>query len=79
MCLYEILDIIVVHIIQVYIHTKKIELLGFHSHFEAFEVDTNKNSLNNCLIFRIGEFSGPPININEVSSDKLMIRLKEFF
>jgi len=80
-CLFEIDEIIVVHesIDKVYLCTKQIELEGFNSHLEAFEVNINKNILNNCLILGIDEFSGPPININEVSSGKLMIRLKEFY
>jgi len=80
-CLFEVDEIIVVHepIDKVYLCTKQMELEGFNSHLEAFEVNINKNILNNCLIFGIEEFSGPPININEISSSKLMIRLKEFY
>lgn len=80
-CLFEIDEIIVVHepINQVYLCTKQIELEIFNSHFEAFEVNINKNILNNCLILSIDESSGPPININEISSRNLRIRLKEFY
>lgn len=81
MCLFEILEIIVFNDsnAKIYISTKQIKIDNFNSHFEAFEVDSDRTTISDFLIFKIDEFSGPPINITPSSSGKLMIRLKEFF
>lgn len=46
---------------------------------KAFEVDDQKTVVNYCTIYSIVEFSGPPINITQIATGKLMIRLKGFF
>lgn len=81
MCLFKILEIIVFYEpnATIYILAKQIKIVSFHSHFEAFEVDFDRTIINDFIIFKIDEFSGPPINITTSSSGKLMIRLKEFF
>jgi len=80
MCLYEILEIIVVNNFsdKIFILSKQIQVLDFHIKFEAFEADKNI-IVNNCTIHGINEFSGPPINITKVASGKYMIRSKDFF
>lgn len=80
LCLYEILEILILHFSsdKVYIIAKQIKIVSHHSHLEAFEVDGNKYIVNECLIFHINEFSGPPINITKIASGKLMIRPKEY-
>jgi hypothetical protein len=62
-----------------YIITKKILLNGFSSHLESFIVSNSEEESNGCFIFKINEFSGPPINVTTVSSGQKMIRLKEFY
>lgn len=81
MCLFEILEIIIFNDpnAKIYILVKQIKIVNFHSHFEAFEVDFDRTTINDFLIFVIDEFSGPPTNITSSSSGKLMIRLKELF
>jgi len=81
MNLFEILELVVIDnpILIIYVLVKQIKIENFNSHFESFEVDKDRTIVNNCLIFKIEEFSGPPINITPTSSGRLMIRLKEFF
>jgi len=80
LCLFEIFEILVLNCSsdKVYIIAKQIKIVGHHLHLEAFEVDGNKCIVNECLIFHINEFSGPPINITKIASGKLMIRPKEY-
>lgn len=79
--LFEILELVVIDnpFLIIYVLVKQIKIENFNSHFESFEVDKDRTIVNNCLIFKIEEFSGPPINITPTSSGRLMIRLKEFF
>lgn len=80
MCLFEISEIIVLNdYSNMFILSKQIQILDFHLHFEAFEIDEKKTIVNDCNINSINEFSGPPINIIKTASGKLMIHLKEFF
>jgi len=80
MCLFEISEIIVVNdYSNIFIVSKQIQILDFHEHFEAFEIDEKKTVVNDCKINNINEFSDPPINIIKTATGKLIIRLKEFF
>lgn len=82
MCLFKIFELISMNNNPdniVYILTKKILLNGFNSHFESFIVNNSEEEANGCFIFKINEFSGPPINVTTVSSGQKMIRLKEFY
>lgn len=81
MCLFKILELITMNNNPdniVYILTKKILLNGFSSHLESFIVSDNEEE-DGCFIFKINEFSGPPINVTVVTSGQKMIRLKEFY
>lgn len=81
MNLFEILELVVIDnpILIIYVLVKQIKIENFNSHLESFEVDKDRTIVNNCLIFKIEEFSGPPINITPTSSGRLMIRVKEYF
>lgn len=48
MCLFEILELIIFNDPNAKIHilVKKIKIVNFHSHFEAFEVDFNRTIKN---------------------------------
>lgn len=78
LCLYEILEIIVIEDSVVSFIVHQIQLDSYNSHLKAYEVNKNKQIITK-LIINVGELSGPPININQVSSGKLLIRLKEYF
>lgn len=79
--LFEILELIVLSnvIDKVFIVAKQVKITGYHLHLEAYEVNSSLDVIKNCVIFEIDDFSGPPINISQISSGKLMIRLKEYF
>jgi len=81
LCLFEILELIVLSnvIDKVFIVAKQVKITGYHLHLEAYEVDSSLYVIKECVIFEIDDFSGPPINISQISSGKLMIRLKEYF
>lgn len=58
---------------------KQVKITGHHLHLEAYEVDSSLDVIKKCVIFEIEDFSGPPINISQISSGKLTIRLKEYY
>lgn len=72
-CLFEILEIILLKKNTVYFVVQQILLELFDTHFRAYKVDMNKSVMN------IDQFNCPPININKVTGGNLMIRLKEYF
>jgi len=53
----------------------QIQLESYSTHTR---VNKHKNIISKSII-SIEEISGPPININQVSNGRLMIRLKEYF
>jgi len=68
-CLFKILELITMNNNPdniVYILTKKILLNGFSSHHESFIVSDNEEE-DGCFVFKINEFSGPPINVTVVT------------
>lgn len=73
--LFEIMEVIVFNIPNKKIHilVKQIKIINFNSHFEAFEVDCDKTVVEDGVIYNVDEFSGPPINITQSPSGKLMI------
>jgi len=80
MSLFEIIEVVFnIPNKKIHILAKQIKIVNFNSHFEAFEVDCDKTVVEDCVIFNVDEFSGPPINITPSTSGKLMIRLKELF
>jgi len=79
MCLFEIIEIIVINNIKIIILTKQIKLNGFHSHFEAYEVDFDEHIVLNPVFNEINYFNGPPINVINTSTGKKMFRTKEYF
>lgn len=80
MCLFEIVEIIVKNdsSTDMFMLSKQIKIVSFHLNLDDFEVDDQKTVINECTIYSIVEFSGPPINITQIATGKLMIRLKEF-
>jgi len=79
MCLFEIIEIIVINNIKIIILTKQIKLNGFHSHFEAYEVDFDEHIVLNLVFNEINYFNGPTINVINTSTGKKMFRTKEYF
>jgi len=79
MCLFKIIEIIVISNIKIIILTKQIQLNGFHSHLEAYEVDFNEHIILNPVFNEINDFNGPPINVVNISIGKKMFRTKEYF
>ncbi|KAF0749316.1 Uncharacterized protein FWK35_00016906 [Aphis craccivora] len=77
-CLYEILEIIVLQNNVVLFTVHQIQLVSYNLHFKAYEVDSKKSIIAISLI-NIEQFSGPPINIHQIPNGKLMIRLKEYY
>lgn len=75
LCLFEILELIVLSnvIDKVFIVAKQIKITGYHLHLESYEIDSRLYVIKECVIFEIDDFSGPPINISQISSGKLMI------
>lgn len=76
-CLYEILEIIIMKDSVLLFIVGQIQLGSYNTHIRAYEVNKNKNKISKSII-GVEELSGPPININEVSNGRLMIRLKEY-
>lgn len=76
-CLYEILEIIILQNNIVLFTVHQIQLVSYNLHFKAYEVDSKKSIIAKSLI-NIEQFSGPPINIHQIPDGKLMIRLKEY-
>jgi len=79
MCLFKIKEIIVINNIKIIILTKQIQLNGFHSHLEAYEVDFNEHVILNPVFNEINDFNGPPINVVNTSIGKKMFIIKEYF
>jgi hypothetical protein len=79
MCLFKIVEIIIIKNIQVIILAKQIKLNGFHSHFEAYIVDENEETILNPVFGEISSFSGPPINVINSPTGIKMFRIKEYF
>lgn len=79
MCLFKIIEIIVISNIKIIILTKQIQLNGFHSHLEAYEVDFNEHIILNPVFNEINDFNGPPINVVNTAIGKKMFRTKEYF
>jgi len=77
-CLYEILEIIILKNNDIYFVVHQILLQWFNSHLRIYEVDRNKAVVSKSVM-SIKQFSGPPINIIQFSGNKLMIRLKEYY
>jgi len=76
-CLYEILEIIVVqNNVSFILH--QIQLNSYNIHLKAYEVDKDKSIISKSLI-NIEQFSSPPINIHQVPDGRLVIRLKEYY
>jgi hypothetical protein len=73
LCLYKILEIVIVQNNVIYFIVEQIQLDSYNSHMRAYEVSKNQNIISKTLI-SIKEFSGPPIDINQVPNGKLMIR-----
>lgn len=79
MCLFEIVEIIVLNNTQVVIVGKQIKLNGFHSHFEAYEVDKNTQVILNPVFIQLNHFNGPPITLINTPIGNKMFRIKEYF
>lgn len=56
----------------------QIQLDSYSTHMRSYEVNKNKNIVSKGII-GVEELCGPSININQMSDEKLMIRLKEYF
>ncbi|KAF0709353.1 C2H2-type domain-containing protein [Aphis craccivora] len=68
-CLYEILEIIVVqNNVSFILH--QIQLNSYNIHLKAYEVDKDKSIISKSLI-SIEQFSSPPINIHQVPDGSL--------
>lgn len=78
LCLYKILEIVIVQNIAISFIVDQIQLDSYNSHMRTYEVSKNQNRPSKSLI-SIEEFSSPPIDINQVTNGKLMIRLKDYF
>jgi len=78
LCLYKILEIVIVQNSAVSFIVDQIQLNSYNSHMRAYEVSKNQSRPSKILI-SIEEFSSPPIDINQVTHGKLMIRLKDYF
>lgn len=77
--IYEISEIIMSNNSgSIYILCAEIQVNGFDPHFAAYCVEPNNKIKDNFLI-DITKFSGPPVNINKVSTGHYMVRLKEHF
>lgn len=77
-CLYEILEIVIMNDSAILFIVHQIQLDSYSIHMRSYEVNKNKNIISKGII-GIKEISGPPININQVSNGRQMIRLKEYF
>lgn len=77
--LFETLELLVINypILKMYGLVSQIKIVDFDSHFGSFEVDSNRSTVNNCLIFEPEEFRGSPINITPTSLGGLMICLQK--
>lgn len=75
--LYKILQIIIFDSEEYMLAVQDIKLNYFHSHFDAYVVDENLTVLNNICVYKIEDFSGPPINTVRLVNGQIMIRLKE--
>lgn len=66
--LIEILELVVIDnpILKIYVLVKQIKIENFNSHFESFEVDKDRTIVNNCLIFKIEEFSEPLLTLHQL-------------
>lgn len=52
---------------------------SYNSHYDAYEINSEKTIISENLVFNIKDFKVKPINIHQTISGKLMIRLKEYF
>lgn len=78
LCLYKILEIVMIKNSAISFIVDQIQLDSYSSHMRAYEVSKTQNIILKTLI-SIKEFSGPPIDINQITNGKLMIRLKDYF
>lgn len=77
-CLFEILEIILLKNNTIYFVVQQILLELFETHFRAYKVDINKSVVSKSVM-NVDQFNSTPLNINKVNGGNLMIRLKEYF
>lgn len=81
MNLFKIVEIIVIDQNDevVFILGKPILLENFDTHYESYVVINDEEVCINCVIYRANDFSGPPLNVTNISTGKRMLRLKQFY
>jgi len=77
-CLYEILEIVIMNESAISFIVHQIQLDSYSTHMGTYEVNKHKNIISKSII-SVDNISGPPINVNQVSNGKLMVRLMEYF
>lgn len=66
-----------------YVICKRVKIKEYHAHYSAYEIDdtyiNETLNANNCSIWKIDAFAGPPVNSHRTARGLNLIRPKQYF